>query len=330
MPDKDWTKETNLVLDWTKFGDPSVDWEAWQQALLEDCVMDPRTGVHFDSCPHDRTALFWSTQFILNSCSHDLQEQINDNISPAGSVATGLEVLAEIVEIKQVLDASGVHKMEKDLDALQLVEQPAENVIVFNKKVRDLATKLGSTGRTPNLVMLVAKTCISCTVKAFETKAMAFFNEANDPLSARGTLTLLPKGSTKKQWTFVMQTHKRQHRSLLGNGLWGPVLAQKPKPAQINANFPELESKVDKLINVVNALTQMKPSSQPSDNNTKCFDCGKPGVIRGHDGCKQPGRGFHLPKDGSGNPPQRHKPWDDPPPPHKGKEPDVKQFKGST
>jgi hypothetical protein len=40
------------------------------------------------------------------------------------------------------------------------------------------------------------------------------------------------------------------------------------------------------------------------DNNTteiKCFDCGKPGVKMGHEGCTQSGKKLHIPKNKYGN-----------------------------
>ena len=86
---------------------------------------------------------------------------------------SSLEVLAEIIQIKQQLDAAGIRALEDELRGMDLAQQPAENVIEFNKKLKNVDIKLESCGKTPDLAVLVAECCVNAEVEAFRQQSLA-------------------------------------------------------------------------------------------------------------------------------------------------------------
>ena len=77
-------------------------------------------------CPCDQNNLIDGVQFALNSISDKLYEDVMTTLETQPS---SLEVLAEIIQIKQQFDAADIRALEDELRGMELAQQPAENVI---------------------------------------------------------------------------------------------------------------------------------------------------------------------------------------------------------
>ena len=129
-----------------------MQWEAWQKQLTVIGVMVG--NCRLPVCPYHQNNLIDGGQLALNSISDKLYEDVMATLETQPS---SLEALAEIIQIKQQLDAAGIRALEDELRGMDLAQQPAENVIEFNKKLKNVAIKLEGCNKTPDLAVLAAE-----------------------------------------------------------------------------------------------------------------------------------------------------------------------------
>ena len=272
--DEDGTTEHDILQQWSTVS--HVDIEAWEHRLRNSGV-----GISTLPCQYDEQNLDWSGQYLLNSISPKLYQDITSIITHN---ASGPCVLQEIINIKQIMDASGIRTLERQLQTLKLVNQPAENVLEFSKKVQAIALKLSNCTDdkgapfTRDLSAMVAKCYTSSTVEIFRNQAQQIHLRVNrDPRSM--------------SWDAIIRERLQLYCTLKGQqGEWHPAGATKPQSEQINVlkkTINQLTSRID----------NFQSQRGPSNKNLKCYDCGKPGVKLGHNGCTQKGKRMHLPKD---------------------------------
>ena len=136
----------------------------------------------------------------MNFISLGLQDDVITNISDFPS---GPRAFVEIIQIKVKVDVLGVRKLEKDLQALSIAKQPAENVQEFNKRVIPIATKLKNCNSTSDLNTLVATLYVDSSVELFHSEALKISNECNKDL-----------GTTKWPWKNILSEHLKTYDAL--------------------------------------------------------------------------------------------------------------------
>ncbi len=303
VPNASHTDEICLLESWDKAGDPDFDTDDWQDQLLVSGVLDPDLLTRQRVCTFDRQNLTWSGKCLLNSISNKLCEDVMASLDPT---PTGLEVLIEIITTKEKLDSSGIRHEERKLQELKIQNEPGENVINFNKKVKGIAIKLDNCGRTPDLIVLVAKAFIHSSVDAFKAEATQIHNSVNNPRKLRR----LRRSEPTWTWKEILDTLAASCRTLLDDDEWLPAKAVK-RPAQANLNANEV-NKVNQRLNKLEARFNNNNHSNNNSsggnngksnlNTDQCWDCGAPGFKRGHDGCPTPNSGKfkHTGNGGSG------------------------------
>ena len=180
---------------------------------LKEGIID-RNGMRQEPCQYDIQNLDWSGQFILNSITKRLYDDVTQQV---GAHASGPRILQEIVSIKQQLDATAIITMQEQLCQMRLDKEPAENVALFTNKIKAIATKLENfkTKHGKHLVTdlsaLVAKPYTKCSVEVFRSEANKHFLKVNrDP--------------SVMSWTAITTDLVLLYRSLLGQkGEWQPA-----------------------------------------------------------------------------------------------------------
>ena len=272
--------ETDVLVHWSRI--LSLDIKGWIQALTVQGVPSKDSPLRSPVCPYDLQNLEWSGNFIMNSISQKLR---TDVATMVGKYPHGPVALREIINIKQQLDAAGVRTLEDQLKGFCISKEPAENVINYITKIKPVYLKLANcvdkhgSPHTRDLSTLIAKGFIKCSVETFRLRAMHFYNICNeDP--------------TRLSWDEITSPLLLLYRSLSGQvGGWPPAEAKKRVTEQLYVN--ELQQTINQLTSKISDLNKTKSGT---DNKVICYDCGKPGVKIGHDGCTQPGRRLHAPK----------------------------------
>ena len=90
----------------------------------------------------------------------------------------------------------------------------------------------------------------------------------------------------KYHWKQILQDNEDLYLKL--KGLWTP---EQSRPA-LQKDFQNYVDKQAKLINslkVKNSTTSKGSKTSKTPAEKKCWDCGKKGEVKGHEGCKTPG-----------------------------------------
>jgi hypothetical protein len=270
VPNHDWTAETFILVEWGKAKASLIT--PWINEIRIG-ITNASTGEVFKPCPYDQQALNWSAHCILNSLSDTLR---SDVVASVGINASGPEIFVSVISKKLQLVVSIQHNLIKQLEAMSVAQEEGENVETFNKKLKGLIKKIEGVGPAPpDLPRLVIETFMSCQVTIFNTEVNRFFLEltkdhtkytCNDILSELESLYI-----TVKDW------------------MWSADMSRKINKKE----FANIQKQANKLT--------IKLSGKEKKDKVFCWDCGKQGECKGHDGCTQSGKRLHKPKTAGSN-----------------------------
>jgi len=168
------------------------------------------------------------------SLKNEMLKKVNNDLK---ANAAGPQVLVAIVGICQLLSASAVHKLECNLQALHLANEPGQNVDAFSQKVTEIAKCLDGVGnelKPKDLNLLVIGCFRESLTLAFELQVLKQCDKVDSsPL-------------TTEKWDVVVDSLKTKHCSLGANDMWEAKKVHKENPAQaLQASVDRLSKKLD-------------------------------------------------------------------------------------
>ena len=140
IPNSTWTKETFILEEWGKATETLVD--PWVKSLKTG-VNNPFSQRPAIPCSYDRQSLEWSAASLLSSLSDSLKDDV---VSSVGVNSTGPQVFVCIITKLSPLTASLQRNYIKELEKLDVTQEEGENIINFNKKVREKCKKICNVG----------------------------------------------------------------------------------------------------------------------------------------------------------------------------------------
>ena len=165
MPSSDWSKETNIFFDHTLKPETI---QSWTQQLLHGVQSTKNhVTIRHPACPYDKQNLTFSRTFLLASVTSRFRQEIQNSV---GLDATGIDVFLCILRRKLHLVISLQRELIAKLEALDITQEPGENIPSFNIKVKELCEAIEQSGPTPqDLNLLVMKTFLKSQVQLFST-----------------------------------------------------------------------------------------------------------------------------------------------------------------
>ena len=265
MPNEDWTEEVNLF---ECFNKNLSDVKPWIDQLKRDGITKP-DGTTIQVCPYDVQNLEYSALFILGSLTTKFRSEVEHSI---GLSATGIEVLLCIIERKYSLQVSLQRELVAKLEQLDIIQEPGENISTFNVKVKNLCQSIEFCGPAPRDLNTIVIGCfINCSVVIFSQYVNASYFQA----------TTNPE---KFPWRDTLLTHESMYFRF--KKIWTP---ESSKPVTNKEFQTYVKSQQTK-------MNQLQVKKEKDTTKTICYDCGKPGVKVGHEGCTQSGKKLHVPK----------------------------------
>ena len=282
LPNDDFTDELYACDSWGKLK-PDLLLQ-WEQRLTTGVIV-PHTYLgkvapgkfRLPVCPHDTKNLEYSGIFLLASLTKDHRQKIKKALGPCPS---GLKVLAYIVKKRLRKLISRQRTLTESIAKMRLCDEDHEDVDQFNVKLTAICKEICQLGYAPpDLALTVAKTFVS-SVSHFQTEIM--------------TLVLKLEADYEAfTWEEVLESTEEWYTAL--SDYWTPA----GKTSYLNNVAPSqdivaLKKQNESLQKAVNQL-KLNASSSSSKTTGFCFDCGKEGVTKGHDGCPCPGERKFLP-----------------------------------
>ncbi len=229
-------------------------------------------------CIYDRQNLDYSAIFLKASLTSKFCAELEHALALD---ATGPQILISIIERKLSLQASLQRELIADLEKLNLTSEPGENIPNFNAKVKDLCEAIEKCGPAPiDLNLIVMRRFVNCSVSIFaqhvNTKYFDLFTDPN-----------------KHPWRETLEHHAYMYYQL--KDMWTPEASRPITNQEFQSFVKASKSAANKLqiSNSTRSTSKGKDGAKPTSTSRqkKCWDCGKPNVIRGHEGCSQPGKG---------------------------------------
>ena len=131
VPTAGWTKEIYIAKDWGQAMRSFV--EPWVNQLVSTGVVDSRTGVVAPVCPYDTANLHYSGLYILHSVTSQYRQELKHYL---GGRPTGPLLLCHLLQNRLALVQSKQRKLIKELEELNITQQPGANVRLFTLKVQ--------------------------------------------------------------------------------------------------------------------------------------------------------------------------------------------------
>ena len=278
MPDATWTTETNLFQCYSKSWSEIAPWIDQLQTGVSKPGQAP-----LPACTYDIQNLDYSAIFIKASLTPDFKNEVEHAV---GLDASGVRILFCIIEMKLSLQASLQRDLVSQLEKLSITTEPGENIPSFNKKVKDLCTAIEKCGTKPlDLNLLVMKCFVNCSVPIFAQHINTLFFECK-------------RNHNAHPWRTTLENHASMYYQL--KDMWTPE-ASKPVTNKEFQNFVKTTKTSMNKLTVRQPQSGSNKTATPASSTTvntkKCWDCGKPDVVKGHPNCTQPGKGYHIPKD---------------------------------
>ena len=116
-------------------------------------------------CSYDKQNLEYSGLFILGSLTPKFRSELEHAV---GLDASGVEILICIIECKLSLQVSRQRELISKLERRSLVNEPGENIPIFNIKVTDLCEQIEKHGPAPSNLNIIVMYCdLNCSVVIF-------------------------------------------------------------------------------------------------------------------------------------------------------------------
>ena len=252
----------------------------WCSDVMLNGVFDPNNtnsnslSTH-SVCSYDRTNMVWSGEALLSSCTEALKQDLKFNVPEAERYGPNLlmKLLTKIYRPSQ----SKIENLKDKLKSMGIRKYPGENVTTFvqdaSKLVREIKMNFTSTSSIPDLT----------------TAALSGLTTATDDFLLAQVRTLRIN-SDVNGFGGILGTFQAKDpiEALQGlDDLYRILVSQSDySPARQTSGHKALQAKAE------DALVQDRNGSNSSSQfKGSCWDCGKSGVKKGHDGCPGPDGG---------------------------------------
>ena len=221
--------------------------------------------------------LNYSATFLKASLTSKFRNEIEH---ANGIDASGPQVLLSIIERKLSLQVSLQRELITKLEKLKITDEPGENIPHFNTKVKDLCEAIEKCGPAPADLNLLVMTCfVNCSVTIFSQHVNTKFFK-------------LKQDATAYPWCDTLQEHCSMFYQL--RDMWTPE-ASRPVTNKEFQNFVKSTRTNMHKLQISGGQGGNGNSRNSSRRNTtnakkdkKCWGCGKPNVVKGHDGYTKP------------------------------------------
>ena len=199
----------------------------------------------------------------------EFRKRIHQNL---GLEAAGPLVFVFILNKVQQMTSDALRDMVNDLEKLNLLKEPGQNVETFSEKVADIAKRIdqGITYKPPDLPALVAEKYTNCEVTEFQMTAISVYNEVR-------------RAPSNFHYQDIIDDHVEQYVYLVGAKKWTPLKKGKGKTDEVYA----LKAQIKALEKKQNVRYMRNNNSYPQNQEFKglCWDCNQPGHRRGDPKC---------------------------------------------
>jgi Zinc knuckle len=191
-----------------------TSWGTHTQEQMNDWVTQLKTGIVLPNgavalvCQYDLDNLRWSGRAVMASLKSEFWELLRA-VVPMD--ASGPVLFLAVIYHLQQTSAAAVRLLLKELQVLNLVQEPGQNVVSFVQKVSDKCRTIAGTGAAPpDLATMVAALFLNADVRAFDNLAITIHDQVE-------------RGPPSHDWEWVCQELTRKYLSLKGQSLWAPA-----------------------------------------------------------------------------------------------------------
>ncbi len=230
-------------------------------------------------CKFDMENLLWSGKFILNSVTESMWTVITHQ---HGINVTGPMAFAAAVKKHQQMTPNALRKLEDELKALKLKNEPGLNVANFRIKVGDKAELIHQLkGEDPGDLSLLVSSCFTdVDVKMFSRLVEDTYNLLDENPAAMTYIDVLDKFSAK-------------YDSLVSYGKWVNQPAANALQTQLNKLEARIPSQSNSSGGGGNSNSNNRGGGNSNSSGKKkkktCWDCGSENHLRGDPDCPKKG-----------------------------------------
>ena len=262
------------------FKEPGMCTDALITAWCEDVVT---MGVHDNIvnnsrhpvCSYDRTNMVWSGEALLSSCTEALKQDLKFNVPEDKRFGPNLlmKLLTKIYRPSQ----SKIENLKDKLKNLDIRKYPGENVTTFvqdaSKLVREIKMNFTNNSSIPDLTT-AARSGLTTATDDFLLAQVRTLRINSDVNGFGGILG-----------TFQAKDPIEALQGL--DDLYHILVSQSDySPARQPSSHKALQAKTEDTL-----VQDRNGSSSSATFKGSCWDCGKSGVKKGHDGCPGPDGG---------------------------------------